>query len=482
MQHSKGLIPLLFILLFSSGSFADEISHLENPLQFFKKYYTKEQLKEIHKLNMKVLVEIEKKTKYPPKMEKEQARINWMKYAFPLINSANALGINGRCFFGGWMTDQGKTWCHEPWRYSEVQDIKDFGPTYNSEYFCGGKNLFRCNPTIFGMPKKPNPKLGRNPDRGICIKISSYDHVTRKCTEQAMKYLDEFVEELEKDSKGLSSFLKHTAEILRYCEVDKLDYCAKLKEYLELVTKKAAECEKAQAGELLPKVDPPLDADDLDKIVIKLEPTPTPAPTPVKVDKPIPTPIPTAVVTPTPVVTPKPEPTKKPEPTLDDKIAKYSNSYGTQKMIERMRETFTKNCSDKGCIGSKTNIPTGNCWRHVKHGVMAGGYARVYMEDLKVDYPYTRTASAKYAGRDFFDDPKVGFTNLLKTEKYKNMSSTDAPKGAVLVYEGGAHGHIEVKTADKEYISDFRESNPIDASNPYRRTTRKLIGVYVKID
>lgn len=468
----------------------ESIDDFENPLQYYKKHYTQAELKKIAELNYKILIQLSDKTQYPNKIEKEQSMIKWYHRSI-FFAEAHALGVNGRCFFGGWKTVQGKVWCHEPWRYQETQDLKDFGPTYNSKYYCGGKNLFRCNPTLFGMPKDHDPKLGKNPDRGICIKIDSYDHVTRTCVREATKHIDTLVAQLEADQGKLSQFLTHTADILRYCDADEVDYCDVLREYLNKITRRAADCEFNLEKEMLPKVETPLNQDELATITANLAPTPTPTPvptaTPTAIATPVATPVPVATPEPTPVVVATPVPTPSPTPvpvteSLEDKVKKYSESPETTKLLERMREIYGLYCTRKRCEGEKGNVPSGSCWRHLKHGLMRAGYADGFLKHNEMNYPYTASASAKNAGKDFFEKPYVGFTNLLDTEEYKNVTSSTAPKGAILVYEGGEHGHIEVKAGQGEYISDFSNERPYNVGNPYRERTRKLIGVYVKVD
>lgn len=434
-----GLLAGVFLI---SPSGASELDRLSEPLQYFKKYYSKDDLREIQKLNIKILTELEKKTKFPKKLRLEQVNSNWFR--FPFISEANALGIKGKCFFGGWMTSQGPTWCHEPWKHTKNPVISSFGPTYNKESYCGGKDLFRCNPVIFGKPKLPKPELGRNPDRGICIKITSYNHVTRTCAKEASKYMDEFIDSLDSDSKKLEGFLTHTISILKYCEKDKLDYCGVLKAYLQKITEKAKGCKEAEVEALLPKVVPPLSKNELTKIKKELK--------------------------------------VKASPSLEEQLKKYSNSSQTKRMIATMQTNFVKNCSDKGCTGKKSNSSTGMCWRYVKYGLMAGGYADGYLKESKLSYPYTPTASAKFAGKDFFDKKSVGFTNVFNLKVAgKKLTAKNAPKGAILVYEGGPHGHIEVKTGENEHISDFRSKWPINSYSAYNRISRKLIGIYVKL-
>lgn len=77
---------------------------------------------------------------------------------------------------------------------------------------------------------------------------------------------------------------------------------------------------------------------------------------------------------------------------------------------------------------------------------------------------------------------KQGFLNLLKTD-YKNKikSPYDAPVGAIIVYGGGASGHIEVRTATG-FISDYNSPNARTGSAKAGLSGkgRRVIGVYIK--
>lgn len=63
---------------------------------------------------------------------------------------------------------------------------------------------------------------------------------------------------------------------------------------------------------------------------------------------------------------------------------------------------------------------------------------------------------------------KLGFTKC-------NMKSRQAPPGAVIVYGGGAYGHVEIRTKNG-YISDYWSATPRDVASG---GTRPLKGVYV---
>lgn len=99
--------------------------------------------------------------------------------------------------------------------------------------------------------------------------------------------------------------------------------------------------------------------------------------------------------------------------------------------------------------------PTRHCWRYVKQALVAA----------KVVDSYPDGVSAKYAGSVLTHD--YGFVKLDGIEKPE-----DAPVGAVLVYGGAGHGHIEFRT-EKGYVSDFKTAN---------HSQRPLTGVYAKFE
>lgn len=113
--------------------------------------------------------------------------------------------------------------------------------------------------------------------------------------------------------------------------------------------------------------------------------------------------------------------------------------------------------SVKAADNWKKNVGTksgGYCWRNVKKMLLAEGVVNNYMDGIP----------ASNAGSEL---TKNGFTKI-------NVSSpSQAPAGSVLVYSGGQYGHVEMKTSDGGYVSDFYRG-------PNSTIGRKLIGVYVK--
>lgn len=155
----------------------------------------------------------------------------------------------------------------------------------------------------------------------------------------------------------------------------------------------------------------------------------------------------------------------------DSEIKTYSDSLEVKKMIE----FALKNKLASGMSNSK-----GKCNENVVKAVAAGGL------------PVWTGANAYYAYQVSEVAPKLGYTDLL--EKYPEMTSKEAPRGAILVYsantkstcktpKGVGCGHVEIKVEnghsedpDKIYfISDYSENHPVDIDSRF-----KLIAIFIK--
>ncbi len=117
---------------------------------------------------------------------------------------------------------------------------------------------------------------------------------------------------------------------------------------------------------------------------------------------------------------------------------------------------------------------TGYCYRYVKNALLGGNLSSSYLNGVP----------AKGAGPAL---KREGYTNLLNKPEWGKMirNPYDAPKGAILVYDGGKYGHIEIKSGDVGeggFISDYytESSRTGRISNGLSGRGRTLIGVYVK--
>ncbi|AGH96159.1 hypothetical protein A11Q_1943 [Pseudobdellovibrio exovorus JSS] len=157
-------------------------------------------------------------------------------------------------------------------------------------------------------------------------------------------------------------------------------------------------------------------------------------------------------------------------------IANYSSSSKVTRMINYAQRNFGHNRRGGG-----------RCYRRVKDSLVAGNLIPNWYSDQAA-----KNAVHTLKGR--------GFINLLDYEPYKSeiKKASDAPKGAILVYENipasnaacrrrsKSCGHIEIKMdgpGRPGYISDYRSATAISetsASYTRRGPLYRLIGVMVK--
>ncbi len=161
----------------------------------------------------------------------------------------------------------------------------------------------------------------------------------------------------------------------------------------------------------------------------------------------------------------------------EQELELYSKSQNTEDLVNKMQQNSSR------CLGGESELQgicekqqptnkkgtsdlTGYCYRYVKLGLKGVGLVDEYLGG----------ASAKDAGKFLIEE---GFINLLEFEHNDNklLTPENAPVGSVIVYKGGKHGHIEVKTKSNEYISDYIGSKPIYDELGLPRTP---IGIYIK--
>uniref|UniRef100_UPI003AF31783 hypothetical protein n=1 Tax=Halobacteriovorax sp. TaxID=2020862 RepID=UPI003AF31783 len=161
--------------------------------------------KEFHFNLMKVLEQKAKKTKY----EQEKINVYLTQNNFYLLenlfNSAYATIEDPTifCNFGGWMTNIKNGKCVAPWSRSvrDNPEMEIFGEGYKNS--CGGANLFRCNPIIFGPG---------DDGKGICTTTDDSDPnlATSSCIDDFLKDhvagMDHLIS-LQEDPKKLSAYI-----------------------------------------------------------------------------------------------------------------------------------------------------------------------------------------------------------------------------------------------------------------------------------
>ncbi len=161
-----------------------------------------------HHLTMtKILIELEKKEKYPTYYKSRFSSLEFLEKVSDLfIDQCFAADGNNTCLFGGWPSQRNGS-CSVPWGPGARAIAEGLETnSYDGDDYCGANNLFRCNPLIFGPgieqglagDEFPNINGRRNNSSpyhaGICVDISrGYNGLSQKC-QQASVTLDEIRE------------------------------------------------------------------------------------------------------------------------------------------------------------------------------------------------------------------------------------------------------------------------------------------------
>ncbi len=430
--------------------------------------------KEFHFNLMKVLEQKAKKTKY----EQEKINVYLTQNNFYLLenlfNSAYATIEDPTifCNFGGWMTNIKNGKCVAPWSRSvrDNPEMEIFGEGYKNS--CGGANLFRCNPIIFGPG---------DDGKGICTTTDDSDPnlATSSCIDDFLKDhvagMDHLIS-LQEDPKKLSAYIAIAAESMRSCEVSStnFDYCKNLTWIMENTTKTVVQCMDVQnLISFLPDVITPFNQDEIDKITNGLG---------------------------TKAVEYLEELEKKQEEARLFNRGILEQAITASVEDERMKDTITRirdNTTEclrglcKGTRYSKSKPKTksiAKCAAYVKHAL----YPYPAEEGKRFanfsEYPWGKNADDAVEGGRWLK--KLGFENILDYPEMAHLTPETAPPGAIIVYEKirsgrtttvdgvrrGAPGHIEIKASENEYISDFINDEPTRVGG-----MRRPIGIYYQI-
>ena len=351
---------------------------------------------------------------------------------------------NNTCLWGGWISSrdsQGR--CQPAFRLDVYNDpfIKSFGQTYNASMRCGAENLYRCNPTIFGKG------TGRDA-RGFCVNLPSIDSalLMTACREAAAPSAPEHLKRMQTDAELLAQYINQAAQIALQCQQNG-DSCAEFVEAISKDVKPALECHPANA--LFPYMSSTLSNSNMEMIdqltgslaseynehIAELLKNRNAA-------------------------------IEHNQSLLEQAIKQYGESDEVRRMNAKLEQNFKVHYDKyRTNIGSKRKqASVGRCLMYAKLALISGGFFSQYPSEF-----HAKDFGSHLTG--------AGFTNLMDTPGYKDITPETSPVGAVIVYEGGPSGHIEMKMPDGGYGSDHWNDVPIkDYLN------RTPIGIYVKID
>jgi hypothetical protein len=161
-----------------------------------------------HNALIEVLIKYDIDQNYPEDIIKE-GELHSSFNLYQLILSDAYADSPQICFFGGWPTYKQGGRCRTPWKFKNDSSLKAYGPRYDYPHNCGGDNLFRCNPTLFGSA--PSGK-------GQCIKFKSYSEITKKCHEKTKNNIDKLYEEYKSNNTFRKNYQKTTRKITTFCQ------------------------------------------------------------------------------------------------------------------------------------------------------------------------------------------------------------------------------------------------------------------------
>lgn len=435
--------------------------------------FSKEKFVAFHLKAIEVALIKERITNYPSKLSAEgmvSQNPSFEVIKELLIPSAQALAVESTCYFGGWPSYVVDGVCKTPWTFAGHGELETFGPTYSSDYYCGGQNLFRCNPVLFGEGSS---------GKGECIEIPNYENVTQQCFEKSKETAADLYEKFRLDPEFHRNYINMADEMLNFCS-EAQDYSAC--QYLLASVKSAQSfvCGDRYLDELVGSErfkELENTWTSVEGLMIKNEGVAK------RIGERVESEVTRSAL---PAVLSEEDRARIP---ASGDFANYSNSPEVRKLLSELHKGATtcnptQNMRDSGKFtacragGSKgVDVSIGACLRYVKKALDTSGIV-----------PYTGEQYASNSGEML---EAKGFINLLSSDEYSGMKSNDQriPAGAILVYEStnsrkGTPGHIEVKTDDGKYISDFIGNNPRDIryirnTSTKKETHRKLIGVYI---
>ena len=411
--------------------------------------WTTYQIQKLHKAHLKVLEQMASEQTYDH--QKIEVKFSYQFHEFledvgmSLFPTAQADDGYLYCSYGGWPTltnNDGD--CLPPWNRSVRNDsgIKSLGASYTGKFSCGKKNVIRCNPMVFYNPE--DPKLGS------CVEAKEDDpnDVMRSCIEHHKPHRLAFIKKLSEDPKLFAKYLALAGEAANYCEIagSSAPHCQELVSSMKDHISSSEDCYKP--NEVFPHINgliTHVNSDNIDQLSNGLA-----SQFLEYMDK------------------------------YDENVANvasynktiyareiqnYSKDPQTKTLIEKIKNNSTR-CLLDSCSGSKKSSKSvGYCFRYVKAGLTSAKFHSGWIPGRH----------ARSAGKPL---KNMGFSNLMESDEYRNITPETAPVGSVLVYENtrGGSGHIEVKLEKDKYGSDYVADYPISE----RLSTRKLIGVYVK--
>ena len=458
------------VLSYSASSYGEYADNLESIYSDF----SKDEKVEFHKNLLGVM---ERGTKANIFKEKKfKVYTTYRDYKFIDLFISNAVASlddpTVYCNFGGWITSVESSKCLTPWTRSVRNDpeLEIFGSSYR--HSCGGANLFRCNPVVFGPAEE---------GKGFCVTTDDSDPnlSTTSCIEEFNrdpKASENLIDYLADNPKDLASYLAIAAETIRSCDVqeDPFSYCRDLISTMEYVSTAAVKCsEQTELISFLPMIMTPFNEDELDRITDGLGTRAKEYAEQLEEEQ-------EAI-------------RANNRKVLEDAIAAAQSDPRLVDTLKRARDNATdclRNlCNGSGYRNSKPATKSiAKCAAYVKHAFFPYPSEQGKRFANFSEYPWDRKSDDAVESSGWLK--RNGFVNVLDYPELSHLTPENAPVGAIIVYEKqrssrktmvdgvrrGAPGHIEFKASDNEYISDFINDEPTRVGG-----ARTPIGIYFKL-
>jgi hypothetical protein len=219
------LLPAILMLLGNLDA-QEEATESENDFRGFYSQYkdildqeapyanSLESFAEYHDALLDTIMEFERSGTYEDEFPTEgkvtelQRTIRTIRLFKMLVNEAYAVEKGQICFYGGWPSRMVGGKCQAPWKNKGDTELKKLGATYTSEYNCGGVNLFRCNPMLFGPGKS---------GKGICISFKKVSEITNKCYAESRDQIERLYESFKTNPLFRKNYIATVTAMITFC-------------------------------------------------------------------------------------------------------------------------------------------------------------------------------------------------------------------------------------------------------------------------
>jgi hypothetical protein len=219
------LLPVMLMLLGNLNAQEEGTDSENDFLSFYSQHKdildqeapyanTLESFAEYHDALLDTVMEFERSGTYEDefpiegKVTELQRTIRTIRLFKMLVNEAHAVEKGEICFYGGWPSRMVGGKCQAPWKNKEDSELKKLGATYTSEYYCGGVNLFRCNPMLFGPGKS---------GKGICISFKKVSEITNKCYAESRDQIERLYESFKTNPLFRKNYIATVSVMITFC-------------------------------------------------------------------------------------------------------------------------------------------------------------------------------------------------------------------------------------------------------------------------